>query len=127
MKVKELIEKLKEFDPELTVTYSDSEYGTHTVTDVSISPDAYVYWDRATVLTLNGEYIEKKHVDPKYFRKVERPVHKPSSLMNLLDEELKVIYSESIPKGTRLFLGNPPPNKDGVVEFKSIKDRDAGS
>ena len=127
MKVKELIEKLKEFDPELTVTHSDSEYGSMTIDDVYINNDTWVYWDKATVLNLSGNDITEKDIDPKYFRKQERPVHKPSPIMDALNENLKVIYDSAIPKGTILFLGNPPPAKDGVVEFKIIKDRDAGS
>ncbi len=120
MKVKELIEKLQQFDPELTVTFPDSEDGEQVVTDVDICEDTWVSWDKATTLHLYGDYIEKSHIDPKYFKPQERPVYKP----NLILDNLKTVYDSAVPRGTVFFVDKPPLNKDGNVEFKIINKRD---
>lgn len=52
MKVKELIEKLKEFDGELEVFYSDWEYGDCAVTELEIIPK-----EHSIVDCLNEDYL----------------------------------------------------------------------
>ena len=108
MKVKELIEKLKEFDPELTVCVSDSEYGNQAVDDVDIIEDAWVYWDKATVLQLSGNDLRKEDIDPKYFFPQERPEYKPSPIM----DNLKLVYDSAMKPGTMFLMSKTPPPID---------------
>jgi hypothetical protein len=127
MKVKELIEKLQAFDPELTVTYSDSEEGTTVVYDLGTIEDAYISgWNKATVLSLDGEYAEPKHIADKYLTKEEPRPYNPSPMMDVLSAEMKAVYAASLNSliaRDSIFLANPNPpvNKDGFVEFKIIK------
>ena len=120
MKVKELIEKLKEFDPDLTVTLSDSEWGDEAVDDVRIIEDAHVSgWDEATVVQLGGKNLIKEDIDPKFFHPKEPPVYKPSPIM----DNLKVIYDSTMKPGTMILFDGKPKPTGAWIEFPIHNNR----
>lgn len=121
MKVSDLIEKLKEFDPELTVTLSDSEWGDEAVDDIQIVEDAHVSgWDEATVIQLSGKNLTKEDIDPKYFHPKEPPVYTPNPIL----DNLKVIYDSAVPKNTIFFVSDKPkPVDQKYVTFPIHNER----
>jgi hypothetical protein len=122
MKVKDLIAKLQEFDPELTVVIPDSEYGDTTVSEVNIVKDTYVYWDKATTLQLSGNDLTKEDIDPKYFFPQERPAPRADGFMKGYQRLLQEVFTDQL--NSRLhpsFYKGSPPAKDGVVTFTVIK------
>lgn len=126
MKVKELIEKLQAFDPELTVTYSDSEYGDYTPSDIDVYEDAWVSWDKATVLRLGGDEVREADIDPKYFKKQERPKHSPTPFMDSLLDVYRSQLQSQLSNPLIFNRMNHPSthgkmDKDGVVTFNIIK------
>lgn len=119
MKVSELIEKLKTFDPDMTVLIADNEYGPEHVT-ADEEQVMYRYPNEAKVVMLredyNAESFEQQDIDEKYVIKKDLPKMRQYYPSSPLDGLLKVIYDSSISNQMILFNGKPKP-EGGYITF----------
>lgn len=124
MKVSELIEKLKEVDPDLQVCFPDSEDGTQVVTELE---EGIHYWsggDKAKVLMFAGDSPYRIEYDEKYITRYVIPEGPQRKMHSLLNDYYKVTLDDQLKNQVILFHDNTPkPTEDGFVEFKIIKNR----
>lgn len=120
MKVKELIEKLKEFDPELLVlgNFEDGYEHIHL-------GEGIIWVDSnldATALIIGEDYqapyLTAKDVDEKFLIEKPEPPTRSAGHLNAIMDNLKVIISDQINRDTVIVtnLNKPKPTGD-YVEF----------
>ncbi|ASZ72607.1 hypothetical protein NELLIE_35 [Arthrobacter phage Nellie] len=127
MKVRELIEKLQAFDPEMNVL-GDFESGRE---HISIGTDE-VFINRrfnANAVLIRESY-EDGYVSEAHFREEDliekefKPVTSRQGLFaELVAKEYQQILSDSLERGTVFLVNKDNLSKDGFVEFKIHNER----
>ncbi|USL89116.1 hypothetical protein SEA_CASSEROLE_34 [Arthrobacter phage Casserole] len=129
MKIRDLIEKLKTFDPDMTVIV---DYDGYEHVDMSI--EEITLWGtgfKAEALKIHPVWAEPEPTiidfDQKFLSKSDppKPVTPRQGLFaELVAKEYQQIISESLERGTVFLVNKENLPKDGVIEFKVHNERE---
>lgn len=119
MKVKELIDKLAVFDPNMTVVIEDSEHGTEGIGDPYVDEAYYEYPDKAKVICIPSAW-ESYKVDEEYVIKGEPVKHTPTPFMDALVESHRDQLQRQLHPTFYKDVGTPRAGGE-VVTFKIIR------